>query len=165
MEVMSTIGSSGQHIYKRQTIKMGVITNLLCPLCEMDDESIDHTFFAYTYSENLWASLLNWHEIRRVPMEWKQELAQATRYANGKSANDEVYTMMMAGCVYYLWQERKFRTFQGKKRSNEVLGRMIVQEIHGRGQGNSRFAGILRRMYCYPQFFFYPLIVFRESSN
>lgn len=70
-------------------------------------------FFNFKFSTELWTKL-NCQGINRLPMGWSQEVNWAINYAKGKNAKAVIFRMVMAGCIYYLWQERNQRTFLGK---------------------------------------------------
>lgn len=91
-----------------------------------------------------------WQRIHRTPIGWPQELNMATACANGKNAKAGIYRMVIAGTVYYLWQERNLRHFQGKLRRSKLLSRLIVQHIHCRGNCNKKIARQLRKTNFYP---------------
>ncbi|XP_019233163.1 PREDICTED: uncharacterized protein LOC109213791 [Nicotiana attenuata] len=138
-------------LYTRDRLaKWGVMTELICPLCDNDDESIEHLFFKCNFSAALWGKMLTWMEINRGPMGWNQELAWTVMNANGKDTKAGIYRLTMTGYVYYLWKERNLRIFQKKSRSVEVLSRLITQDVHCRGQWDRKLAGQLRRMNFFP---------------
>ncbi|XP_070057541.1 uncharacterized protein [Nicotiana tomentosiformis] len=130
--------------------KWGVITKLIYPLCDNDDESIEHLFFKCHLSAALWDKMLTWMKINRGPMGWNQELAWIVTNANAKDTKAGIYRLTMTGCVYYLWHERNLRIFQKKSRSVEVLSRLITQGVHCRGHWDRKLAGQLRRMNFFP---------------
>ncbi|XP_075099695.1 uncharacterized protein LOC142176344 [Nicotiana tabacum] len=116
----------GRIYTKDRLLKWGVVTNLVCPLCNTEDESIEHLFFSCKFSAELWTKLLNWQGINILPMGWSQEVNWAINHAKRKNAKAGIFRMMMAGCIYYLWQERNQRTFLDKERSVAGLHKLLV---------------------------------------
>jgi len=61
--------------------------------------------------------------------------------AKGRNPKDEVYRMMLAAAVYYIWRERNTRVFQNKRQTPQI--RLIIQEIHVRGANKNKLAAWL----------------------
>ncbi|XP_019239056.1 PREDICTED: uncharacterized protein LOC109219090 [Nicotiana attenuata] len=87
--------------------RWGVTNELLSPMCNIEEESIEQLFFKCTFTASIWRNLLQWMGINRQTMKWSQEVERAYNNAKGRSANAEIYRMALAGCVYYVWQERQ----------------------------------------------------------
>lgn len=130
--------------------KWGIVQDLICPLCDSEDEFIERLFFKYAYSAELWSRLLKCLGIQRAPMGWGHELNWAIINAKGKNIKAEIYKIVMVGSVYYLWLERNQRIFQEKHRSIEVMSKLIVQDIHFRGNCYAKIAGHLKLLNFYP---------------
>ncbi|XP_059310884.1 uncharacterized protein LOC132062306 [Lycium ferocissimum] len=47
----------------------GITQDVICPLCNVENESANHLFFACTFSEGIWAKILAWQGIRRNVLE------------------------------------------------------------------------------------------------
>ncbi|XP_070037185.1 uncharacterized protein [Nicotiana tomentosiformis] len=45
--------------------RWGVTNDLQCPLCNVEEESIEHLFFKCTYAASFWRKLLQWMGITR----------------------------------------------------------------------------------------------------
>ncbi|XP_060210446.1 uncharacterized protein LOC132637365 [Lycium barbarum] len=139
------------NLYTRDRLhKWGITNATACPLCEHMDESHSHLFFVCGYSSQLWQKLLCWQGIQRSSLNWEAELALATQHAKGKTARDEVYRMTIAAAVDHIWKERNLRCFQNKKQSVDNLVRMVIQEIHFRGNRKPTVAQWLTRLDFYP---------------
>lgn len=48
-------------------------------------------------------------------MGWHDEVAWAVTHCNDKNVDAEIYRMSLAGCVYFIWQERNQMLFQNKR--------------------------------------------------
>ncbi|XP_019241488.1 PREDICTED: uncharacterized protein LOC109221461 [Nicotiana attenuata] len=140
----------GKLYTKDRLAKWGIVNNMICPLCESEDESREHLFFLCKYSESVWSRLLKWQGIRRKHMGWIMEQEWVERYARGKNGSADIYRMTLAACVYAIWQERNLRVFQNKKRDAEWLTRSIVQDVHVRGANKVKIASKLGTMNWYP---------------
>ncbi|XP_019264656.1 PREDICTED: uncharacterized protein LOC109242255 [Nicotiana attenuata] len=131
-------------------MKWGSITSAECVLCEAVDESHDHLFFTCEYSSNVWEKVMKWAGIGRKARIWSEEISWASTYATGSKSDEAIYRMILAGAVYYLWQERNWRIFRKKKRKAEELVRMIVQDIHCRGSKWIKLEKKLQALNFYP---------------
>ncbi|XP_070018870.1 uncharacterized protein [Nicotiana sylvestris] len=120
-----------------------------CSLCGRATESHDHLFFKCNYSTVIWRKLLQWLGITRDVHGWNDEIQWTVRHAAGKKQIYVIYRMLLACVVYYIWQERNWRTFRGTQRSCEELIRMIVQEVHCRGNLNFKVARKLQEFNFY----------------
>ncbi|XP_019248326.1 PREDICTED: uncharacterized protein LOC109227583 [Nicotiana attenuata] len=141
---------AGKLYTKDRLLKWGSITSAECVLCEAADESHDHLFFTCKYSSSVWEKVLNWAGIGRRARIWSEEIKWASTYATGRKADAAIYRMILAGAVYYLWQERNWRIFKKKKRKAEELVRMIVQDIHCRGSKWLKLEKKLQALNFYP---------------
>ncbi|XP_070004706.1 uncharacterized protein [Nicotiana sylvestris] len=89
--------------------KWGCVEDDTCPLCNTEVETTDHLFFTCSFSTQIWTVILEWLRIYRQVMTWEHELKWAKQHYHGRSANAEIYKMMLAGSIYYKWQERNAR--------------------------------------------------------
>ncbi|XP_070057352.1 uncharacterized protein [Nicotiana tomentosiformis] len=140
----------GKLITRDRLVRWRVTNDLQCPLCNVKEESIEHLFFKCTYAESIWRKLLQWMGITRQAMERKHEIAWAYCHAKGRSANDEIYRMALAGCVYYVWQERNQRIFRAQQRQQGMIVKLIIQMICGRGHMLPRLRRRLEELNFYP---------------
>lgn len=46
--------------HKDKLHKWGVTNELICPLCNEEEECIEHMFFEYKYSIQKWGKMLKW---------------------------------------------------------------------------------------------------------
>ncbi|OIS99368.1 hypothetical protein A4A49_62633, partial [Nicotiana attenuata] len=104
-----------------------------CSLCNTEEETIDHLFFKCPYSSRVWTTMLQWQGIQRQTMTWANENEWAGKYYKGRSTTTELYKLILAGTLYYIWQERNDRIFKGEQRSEVILSKAIMQDVHWRG--------------------------------
>ncbi|XP_019263451.1 PREDICTED: uncharacterized protein LOC109241191 [Nicotiana attenuata] len=67
--------------------RWGVINETLCPMCKVEEESMEHLFFKCSFTAGIWSKILRWIGINRQPMEWSQEVDWACSNAKSRSAN------------------------------------------------------------------------------
>ncbi|XP_070003520.1 uncharacterized protein [Nicotiana sylvestris] len=77
-----------------------------CVLCKQANETIQHLFFECSYANALWSKLLVWKGIKRSVHGWDEELRWAEVRTKRKNAAAELYKMVLAATVYYVWQGR-----------------------------------------------------------
>ncbi|CAN4117930.1 unnamed protein product [Withania somnifera] len=130
----------------------GLVDSLTCPLCQVDDEDIDHLLFKCPYAAGVWSKMLTWQGINRASMQWQDEVQWAIRYMKGRSSRAQVYRLTMAGTIYFLWLERNDRIFKHKQKTMELLIRQIVQAVHSRGSQYVKIASRLHDLNVYPTF-------------
>ena len=82
-------------------------------------------------------------------MDWKGVLWPSTHY-KGKTPDAEVYRMTKASVVYHIWQEQNARIFKQKQRSEDEIVKIIIQDIHHRGNMHNKLRGVLARLNYYP---------------
>nr|XP_016473346.1 PREDICTED: uncharacterized protein LOC107795263 [Nicotiana tabacum] len=145
---MLILVANGRLYTKDGLLKWGIHNDQTCPLCSQANESIQHLFFECQYAAEVWKILLNWQGINRNIYGWSEELQWAENWARNRSATTELFKIILAGCVYFVRQERNARLFQAKARNCEILSKLIVQEVHCRS--NREIARILSRMDYYP---------------
>ncbi|XP_060183140.1 uncharacterized protein LOC132613105 [Lycium barbarum] len=110
---------ANERIHTRDRLeKWGITNDTECPLCENAVESIDHLFFSCRFSQAIWRRLLKWQRINRQPMQWSDELNWAVTNASGNSIAAQIFRIVLAGTVYFVWQERNQRIFQAKHRAS-----------------------------------------------
>ncbi|XP_070026680.1 uncharacterized protein [Nicotiana sylvestris] len=127
-----TLVAHGRLYTRDRLAKLGIANNLVCPLCEHDDESLDHLFFKCNFSAALWNKLLRYQGVHKQIMGWVQEQEWTIKFANGKNAKAEMYRMVLSCSVCYIWKERNQRIFQGRRRTVDNLSRLIVQDTLSR---------------------------------
>ncbi|XP_060182493.1 uncharacterized protein LOC132612187 [Lycium barbarum] len=130
--------------------KWGMTNDVVCPLCDGNDESINHLFFECAYVAGVWNKLLVWQGIHRQAMTWNHELTWACSHIKGRRPGEEIYKMELAGCVYQVWHERNQCIFQSKRRPANQLVRGIIQQICARGRMKSKLARTLDKLNFYP---------------
>lgn len=114
---------------KERLAKQGITVDQTCMLCSREQECIDHLFFECDFSKEIWSRILKWQRIHRQLKLWQEEIEWANIEMRSNNPTAKVFRMTFAGCVYYIWQERNFRIFQNKKRTVDVIIRLLVQDI------------------------------------
>ncbi|XP_060217416.1 uncharacterized protein LOC132644817 [Lycium barbarum] len=130
--------------------KWGITDETVCPLCTVENESIEHLFFSCSFSTSVWSNILSWQGLNRPALGWQEELKTASDYAKGNSADAVIYKMSIAACVHQIWQERNLRIFQHQSRPATPIIRMIIQEVVGKGAIQKKLSRKLSELNFYP---------------
>ncbi|XP_070042036.1 uncharacterized protein [Nicotiana tomentosiformis] len=96
------------------------------------------------------SQLLHWQGIQRTKKDWREELKWIEKVAKGKSRGAAICRMVLAAAVYHIWQERNNVIFQKKRRSTNVILRLIIQEIHVRAKMFPRLDRCMIALNWYP---------------
>ncbi|XP_019236925.1 PREDICTED: uncharacterized protein LOC109217149 [Nicotiana attenuata] len=95
-------------------VKWGINIDPSCPLCNKQNEIVNHLFFECEETCKIWCGLLQWQGIQIMSQNWQTVIAWMVQKAKGRSARAEICRMVLAAAVYYCWQERKWAVFQEK---------------------------------------------------
>ncbi|XP_019264347.1 PREDICTED: uncharacterized protein LOC109241979 [Nicotiana attenuata] len=123
-----TMTAHGRLYTKDRLQRWGVSVDQDYILCNSDKETIQHLFFECPYAKVLWSKLLEWQGIGRPVQGWDEELKWAEKWAKRRNATAELYKMVLAATIYYVWQEKNGRIFKNKTRGWETVCKLITQE-------------------------------------
>ncbi|GJY90847.1 RNA-directed DNA polymerase, eukaryota, reverse transcriptase zinc-binding domain protein [Tanacetum coccineum] len=100
-----------------------------CPLCEECPDSHEHLFFKCPYSMKIWIELKKKINMEEVNNDWENILNRVTDMACNNSIRSVLRRVVLAACVYYIWDERNKRLFGNQKRNHEALMQLIINNI------------------------------------
>ncbi|XP_060202235.1 uncharacterized protein LOC132630693 [Lycium barbarum] len=139
-------------IYTRDRLnKWGMQMDPICPLCEKEQENIDHLFFQCDISCYIWAQVLRWQGINILPLKWAEELQWCMSRCNGKNSSATIFKISLAAAVYHIWLQRNQVAFQGRRKSNDSLVKLIIQECYVRVSMKAKLASRLTGLDWYPR--------------
>ncbi|XP_074300960.1 uncharacterized protein LOC141632300 [Silene latifolia] len=104
--------------------KRGVLIVNRCVLCLQDAETCAHLFFGCPYSKNLMQQVLIWQGTTRQVLSLKHELYKLALSRN-RSWRSKLARCSFLFVIYFLWQERNLRVFDGVRRDVSVLLKQI----------------------------------------
>ncbi|XP_071700259.1 uncharacterized protein [Rutidosis leptorrhynchoides] len=102
---------------------------LSCSLCGKVNDSINHLFFQCEYSDQIWRNLKKKLIFRGLPNRLDDIISMLSRYPYTSNIWNFVNRVLLASCVYFLWQERNSRLFKKRKRSVNELENVIQDHI------------------------------------
>ncbi|XP_074315628.1 uncharacterized protein LOC141651832 [Silene latifolia] len=104
--------------------KRGVLIVNRCVLCLQDAETCAHLFFGCPYSKTLMQQVLIWQGTTRQVLSLKHELYKLALSRN-RSWRSKLARCSFSAVIYFLWQERNLRVFDGVRRDVSVLLKQI----------------------------------------
>ncbi|XP_058749770.1 uncharacterized protein LOC131622718 [Vicia villosa] len=97
---------------KDRLARFGTITDEACLFCG-DIETCSNLFFACRETHILWKQVLHWIHIDHGPQAWENELKWIIGRSKGKSRIAKLLKICMAEVIYYVWNARNKKAFQG----------------------------------------------------
>ncbi|KAK9705546.1 hypothetical protein RND81_07G065300 [Saponaria officinalis] len=105
--------------------RRGVIFVNRCVLCMNWQESHSHLFFKWSFSMEVWKSLINWMSMRGRSCSLQQQLCWISRNRKSRHWKAIWFKCSFATAVYHLWNERNCRIFRGTSRTTSQLALFI----------------------------------------
>ncbi|GJQ97566.1 reverse transcriptase domain, reverse transcriptase zinc-binding domain protein [Tanacetum coccineum] len=104
--------------------------NLLkCPLCDMQPDSHDHLFFECVFSLQVWEHVKRFTGIPNIPYNLSSIVDFLIPLAKMRSARSVIAKLIFAASCYFIWQERNYRLFKKKKRSQDQVIDIIMSTV------------------------------------
>ncbi|GKD73951.1 reverse transcriptase zinc-binding domain-containing protein [Tanacetum coccineum] len=103
--------------------------NTICPLCEECLESHNHLFFKCSYSEKIWTEMRKKSSLNFINNEWEVILKRVIEMSCNNSIRSVLRRLILATCVYYIWDERNKRLFGNQKRDYKTVLLIIINHI------------------------------------
>ncbi|XP_074305981.1 uncharacterized protein LOC141641209 [Silene latifolia] len=104
--------------------KRGVLIANRCVLCLRAAETRAHLFFGCSYSKDLMQQVLIWQGTTRQVLSLKHELYKLALSRN-RSWRSKLARCSFSAAIYFLWQERNLRVFDGASRDVSTLVKRI----------------------------------------
>ncbi|XP_039017456.1 uncharacterized protein LOC120148388 [Hibiscus syriacus] len=109
--------------------RMGICTDGLCINCSTHQETRDHIFSNCLLAIGIWKSILNMNGMNFYALTWDEMVARACSSWKGKSLLIAILKISWNAFIYFFWQERNQRLFQGRFRSADVILKEIVDVV------------------------------------
>ncbi|KAE8687059.1 putative serine/threonine-protein kinase [Hibiscus syriacus] len=93
--------------------RMRICTDGLCINCSTHQETRDHIFSNCSLAIGIWKSILNMNGMNFYAL-WDEMIARACSSWKGKSLLIVILKISWNAFIYFLWQERNQRLFQGR---------------------------------------------------
>ncbi|XP_071705122.1 uncharacterized protein [Rutidosis leptorrhynchoides] len=96
-----------------------------CVFCGKEKDSIKHLFFMCEFSLQVWSELKKKLLFRGLPDKLNDIVHDLAKYPNSKSIWNVINRMVIAACVYLLWQERNYRLFKKIERDADTVCKAV----------------------------------------
>lgn len=108
----------------------GILAHTTCILCAAHEESHNHLFFDYHYSNIVWRTICSKASVQWPSLPRNQLLIWAVNtYRKGKDIMHTIPRLMLSTTVYFLWHERNSRIFSQQFQSHHSTSRDILELI------------------------------------
>lgn len=114
---------------KDRLITWGIWVDVVCLLCCACNESIDHLFFLYSVSKEVWKKRQTKCSIFRGEYGWKYELEWLKTHHVKEDFQGQVWRLSLAAAVYHLWRARNEMHYQGKLRRSKEIFEAVMDNI------------------------------------
>ncbi|PWA73751.1 reverse transcriptase zinc-binding domain-containing protein [Artemisia annua] len=98
---------------------------MVCPFCKLIPDSHPHLFFECDFPKEIWSRMKCLVGLDFAP----NNLQALIQFMVNRPVNKTIWSilqrLLIGACVYYLWQERNLRIFQGKSSSVDDLCSLI----------------------------------------
>ncbi|XP_071708751.1 uncharacterized protein [Rutidosis leptorrhynchoides] len=102
---------------------------LKCVLCDLEVDSHKHLFYSCAYSSAIWGMVNRKLLFKGLPNDLQRIMVMLSGYPYSKNIWNVINRIVIAAMVYYVWQERNYRIFKGRKRSELELKGIIEQFV------------------------------------
>ena len=133
---------------KDRLISWGIEVNGVCCLCQMVQETKDHTFFGCCFSRSIWDRILLLYEQSRQIGNWNEELQWATQHLKGRKLVSVVLRIAWRGCIYHVWREKNRRMYGNATETYQKVFEHIKEEVRIKLVGMRFPASTLNRRLC-----------------
>lgn len=100
--------------------------SVICPLCNIENESVSHLFFQWDYSAAVWMRALHLLHIQRPVLQLEQEVQWLSRFCRSKNIRHKICMMLFSECLYGIWLQRNSMVFQHSCKPPDVVFRDAV---------------------------------------
>ena len=101
----------------------------VCCLCKSESESHDHLFFKCQFSNDIWKSLLPMMNCIVQNEEWNSIITYIAAMGCTNNIWSVIRRLCLGAMVYFIWQERNFRTFRDETRDSKTVCRIICESV------------------------------------
>ncbi|KAK9724068.1 hypothetical protein RND81_05G045600 [Saponaria officinalis] len=123
--IIASLASRSQLPTVDNISRRGLMLVNRCSLCKVRGESHRHLFFRCSYSYEVWQQIFTWMSIGGRSRDLITELHWTAGHGKRKHWKTKWFRVGLAATVYFVWNERNFRVFNGVERSPASLVRII----------------------------------------
>ncbi|XP_056694162.1 uncharacterized protein [Spinacia oleracea] len=109
-----------------------------CVLCSGGKESVEHLFFACSFSATIWQAVLKKLGIHRRSAGLAYELGEAAKASKKTGCIAKLYVMCFTETIYSIWLMRNSVVFRNHVKSSEYLVKEILFRVACRSSDELR---------------------------
>ncbi|XP_071705575.1 uncharacterized protein [Rutidosis leptorrhynchoides] len=95
--------------------KRGIdLPSVLCPICEGDIESVEHSLFSCLVACDIWNKVLNWWGLSGSPLSSLADAFSASPSIQLSSSGAKIWQAVAWSCGYLIWKNRNEKIFNNK---------------------------------------------------
>ncbi|XP_039037235.1 uncharacterized protein LOC120174477 [Hibiscus syriacus] len=106
---------------KERLHHMGLLNDCKCVFCDDLIETRDHLFLHCSMAEYIWKSVFSLSGIQFFPCSWDSFWTRAINSWKEKSLLTSILKLALNTTIYFLWDERNKRLFQGRTKTAPEL--------------------------------------------
>ncbi|PWA55176.1 RNA-directed DNA polymerase, eukaryota, Reverse transcriptase zinc-binding domain protein [Artemisia annua] len=106
--------------------------DMVCGFCKLVPDSHSHLFFECDFPRKVSSRLKYLVRLDNAPDSWQNLIDFMASRPVRKSIWNILQRLLIGACVYYIWQERNLRIFQGRARSFDEVCCQIRDVVRGR---------------------------------
>ncbi|XP_038990693.1 uncharacterized protein LOC120113695 [Hibiscus syriacus] len=114
---------------KDRLIRFGLTMDADCVVCGTGLESRDHLFADCPFSREVWNAVLSSCGFRSVMLNWDDRLNWLIDNLRGNSLRVRILKLAWTAFLYYIWEERNYRSFRGLSRSVDCIVNRIRESV------------------------------------
>ncbi|GJT01522.1 putative RNA-directed DNA polymerase [Tanacetum coccineum] len=111
------------------------VQDMRCPFCKLCKDSYSHLFFSCTIAKRLWERLKGMARLEHVSNSWPQIISSIVNMPAKNTIWSVIQRLVFSAAVYFIWQERNMRLFGEVGRSDEVIFKLVVENVRLRLMG------------------------------
>ncbi|GAV75301.1 zf-RVT domain-containing protein, partial [Cephalotus follicularis] len=93
-------------------VPLGIVPSACCVFNCGDNESVNHLFFACSYTQHIWIKVLSKCNINRQMLSWPEETQWMANHARGNKPPRTIIKLVIGATVYHIWTEKNRRSFK-----------------------------------------------------
>ncbi|GJT98779.1 RNA-directed DNA polymerase, eukaryota, reverse transcriptase zinc-binding domain protein [Tanacetum coccineum] len=100
-----------------------------CCLCLNHSEDLKHLFFQCSFSTDVWNRAQLMGDMKINMNDWQSVIQGMIDAGNGDNIKSILRRLLLAACVYHIWQERNNRIFKDSMKSGVEIFKGLVEVI------------------------------------
>ncbi|PWA44536.1 RNA-directed DNA polymerase, eukaryota, Reverse transcriptase zinc-binding domain protein [Artemisia annua] len=108
---------------------------MACPFCKQCKDSHSHLFFSCMFTRRLWERLKSMAGLDNISNIWAQNVSGIVNFPAKNTIWNVIQRLVWGASVYFIWQERNMRLFDGHSRTEDQLFKVITEAVKFRIMG------------------------------